>query len=58
MNQRLKKELIKIVLSGLVLLCGIGFLLFVVLPSAQNNINDSLYQVGANASIKQTKECH
>lgn len=57
MKEKLKKELIKILMIGSVFLIGVGFLFLVVLPTTQNSINNSLYQFGANATIKQTEEC-
>lgn len=57
MTEKLKKELRKMVITGAVGLAGILFMFFVVIPIAQKQISNVFYKMGADSTIKPTKEC-
>lgn len=57
MTEKLKKELRKMMITGTVGLAGILFMFFVAIPVAQHQVANIFYKMGADSTIKPTKEC-
>ena len=57
MTEKLKKEMRKMMIAGVVGLAGILFMFYVVIPVAQSQISNIFYKMGADSTIKPTKDC-